>query len=130
MLTDEHDLARLRWGVRHALAIAAEPAVTRLTDAVVLDATGTDPGAVASDAALDDWLVANVGDYVHAAGTCRMGRPDDPGAVVDPELRVIGYDGLRVADASVLPDLPRANTHLTAVMVGERAARLSARRSS
>lgn len=130
MLTDEHDLARLRWGVRHALAIAAEPAVTRLTDAVVLDAAGTDPGAVASDAALDDWLVANVGDYVHAAGTCRMGRPDDPGAVVDPELRVIGYDGLRVADASVLPDLPRANTHLTAVMVGERAARLSARRSS
>ena len=49
-----------------------------------------------------------------------MGRPDDPAAVVDTDCRVIGYDGLRVCDASVMPDLPKANTHLTTVAIAER----------
>jgi choline dehydrogenase-like flavoprotein len=55
-----------------------------------------------------------------------MGAPDDPAAVVDPGCRLIGYHGLGVVDASVLPDIPRANTHLTVVAVAERiAARLA-----
>ena len=72
------------------------------------------------DASIDSWLRATVTDYVHAVGTCRMGQPGDPGAVVDNDCNVIGYTGLRVCDASVMPDLPRANTHLTTVALAER----------
>ena len=48
-----------------------------------------------------------------------MGRPDAPDTVVDPDGRVLGVDGLRVADASVFPSVPRANTHLSALAVAE-----------
>ena len=61
--------------------------------------------------------------YYHGVGTCRFGRDDDPLAVTTPDLRVRGIDGLWVADASVLPEVPRANTNLAAIMVGELAAR-------
>lgn len=61
--------------------------------------------------------------YYHGVGTCRMGAPDDPGAVVGPDLRVHGIEGLWVADASVLPTVPHANTNLTAILVGEIVAR-------
>jgi len=56
----------------------------------------------------------------HPVGTCRMGSDAD--AVVDPQLRLNGVSGVRVADASVIPLLPRANTNATAIMIGERAA--------
>jgi choline dehydrogenase-like flavoprotein len=49
-----------------------------------------------------------------------MGTPGDPAAVVDTDCRVIGYERLRVCDASVMPDLPKANTHLPTVAVAER----------
>ena len=61
--------------------------------------------------------------YYHGVGTCRMGAADDPGAVVGPDLRVHGIDGLWVADASVLPTVPHANTNLAAILVGEIVAR-------
>jgi 5-(hydroxymethyl)furfural/furfural oxidase len=48
-----------------------------------------------------------------------MGAVNDPRAVVDPDCRVIGIEGLRVVDASVMPEIPRANTHLTTVMIAE-----------
>ena len=73
-----------------------------------------------TDDAIDGWLTATVNDYVHAVGTCRMGRPGDPAAVVDTDCRVIGYEHVRVCDASVMPDLPKANTHLTTVAIAER----------
>jgi choline dehydrogenase len=63
-----------------------------------------------------------VGTYNHHSGTCRMGDPSDPGTVVDPTLNVVGVDGLSVADSSILPSIPRANTNLTSMMVGHRAA--------
>ena len=47
------------------------------------------------------------------------GRPDDPRSVVDTDCRVLGIEGLRVIDASIMPEVPRANTHLTCVMIGE-----------
>ena len=53
-----------------------------------------------------------------------MGTPGDPAAVVDLECRVLGYRGLRVCDASVMPDVPRANTHLTTVAIAEAVADL------
>jgi len=67
-------------------------------------------------------LFSNVSDYVHAAATCRMGRRDDPAAVVDTYCIVRGYSGVRVCDASVMPDVPKANTHLTTVAIAERVA--------
>lgn len=80
------------------------------------------PAGDANDAWLDAWMDATVTNYVHSVGTCRMGVPDDPAAVVDPGCRLIGYHGAYVVDASVLPDVPRANTHLTVVAVAERIA--------
>jgi choline dehydrogenase len=61
-------------------------------------------------------------DAQHASGTCRMGRADDPRSVVDPSCRVIGCTGLRIIDASVMPEIVRANTHLTVVMIAEKMA--------
>ncbi len=65
-------------------------------------------------------------DTVHLCGSCRMGAPDDETTVVDPDCRVLGVDGLRVIDASITPAAPRANLHLSVVMIAEHmAARLS-----
>lgn len=77
---------------------------------------------VKTRAQLTDWTVANTGSYYHFAGSCKMGTDDM--AVVDPQLRVRGIDGLRVADASVMPTLVSANPHTTVLMIAERAAEL------
>ncbi len=76
------------------------------------------PGAeVTSDAALDDFIRRDAGTAQHPVGTCSMGV--GPGAVVDPELRVYGIRGLRVADASIMPTVPGGNTNAPTIMVGE-----------
>jgi choline dehydrogenase-like flavoprotein len=118
MLTDERDLVRLRDCVRRMLDIARHPTVAAVSDGVLALTTPLDE--LDTDDAIDAWLRANVTDYVHAVGTCRMGAPGDPGAVVDPQCRVQGYEGLSVCDASVMPDLPKANTHLTTVAIAHR----------
>jgi choline dehydrogenase-like flavoprotein len=63
----------------------------------------------------------------HPAGTCRMGAADHPDSVVDPELRLIGFDNVRIADASVLPTMTSVNPMVAVLMIGERAADLIGR---
>ncbi len=118
MLSDDRDRIRLRDCVRRIIEIVRHPAVVSISDGVVALTTPLDE--LDTDDAIDAWLAATVNDYVHAVGTCRMGTPGDPAAVVDTDCRVIGYEQLRVCDASVMPDLPKANTHLTTVAIAER----------
>jgi choline dehydrogenase len=81
------------------------------------------PGAVdTDDETLERALRTCSQTLYHPVGTCRMGS--DAASVVDPELRVRGVDGLRVADASVMPAIIRGHTHAPAVLIGEKAADL------
>ena len=69
---------------------------------------------------LDDWMLKNVWIGQHLSGTCKMGSADDPMSVVDQYGNLHGFAGIRVADASIMPDCIRANTNLTTIMIGER----------
>ena len=77
-----------------------------------------------SDAAIEDYVRRCVGTMYHPTGTCKMGRDDDPLAVVDARLRVRGCKRLRVADASVMPEIIGANTNATCVAIGEKCAQM------
>jgi choline dehydrogenase-like flavoprotein len=74
----------------------------------------------ASDTEIDEWALQQVGAYSHAAGSCAMGNSRDEMAVVNERAEVIGYQNIWLCDASILPTLPRANTHLPVVMVANR----------
>lgn len=124
MLDDERDLVRLRDGVRRLRDVCRHPGVQAVAERVEYGLTGQSMDEMLDEAALDEWLFSECSDAQHASGTCRMGAADDPRAVVDPACRVIGCGGLRVVDASVMPEVPRANTHLTTVAIGERMADL------
>ncbi|TDK48955.1 choline dehydrogenase [Antarcticimicrobium luteum] len=81
------------------------------------------PGAaVQSDDALNQFIREHAESAYHPCGTARMGRADDPMAVVDPEARVIGVEGLRLADSSVFPQITNGNLNGPSIMVGEKAA--------
>ncbi|RAI03043.1 choline dehydrogenase [Acuticoccus sediminis] len=81
------------------------------------------PGAdVRSDDEIDGFIREHAESAYHPCGTCRMGRADDPGAVVDPQCRVIGVDGLRVVDSSIFPRITNGNLNAPSIMVGEKAA--------
>ena len=74
------------------------------------------------DDQLDLWMKRTVSSARHVSGTCRIGLDDDPMAVVDQHCKVRGIEGVWVADSSVIPRVPRANTNATAIMIGERVA--------
>ena len=81
------------------------------------------PGAaVQSDDELDDFIREHAESAYHPCGTCKMGRASDPMAVVDPEGRVIGVEGLRVADSSLFPRITNGNLNAPSIMVGEKIA--------
>jgi choline dehydrogenase len=122
MLSHPADLARLRDGVRRLEALAVTPAFQAITDRVDYGTTGRPMTDRMSDAELDHFLLAECSDAQHASGTCRMGDPTDPRSVVDTECRVLGTTGLRVIDASIMPEVPRANTHLSTVAIAEKMA--------
>jgi 5-(hydroxymethyl)furfural/furfural oxidase len=71
---------------------------------------------------LEEWIKTNVTGYYHVAGTCRLGRSEDPLAVVGPSGKVHGISGLRVADNSIMPVLVKSQANLTAMMIGEKIA--------
>jgi choline dehydrogenase len=118
-LSDPWDRERLRQAVRLALRLSEHPAFHDL----IRDQVSLTAGDLASDAALDAWLLRNIGMAgFHSAGTCKMGPASDPMAVVDQFCRVHGLEGLRVVDASVMPEVIRANTNTTTIMIAERVA--------
>jgi choline dehydrogenase-like flavoprotein len=86
------------------------------------DANGTTAQWIgdATDNEIDEWALRQVGAYSHAAGSCAMGNSRDAMAVVNERAEVIDYQNLWLCDASILPTLPRANTHLPVVMVANR----------
>ena len=77
---------------------------------------------VTTDAAFLDYVRGNGSTIFHPTSTCRMGA--DEGAVVDPELKVRGVEGLRVADASIMPTIVSANTNAACIMIGEKLAHI------
>jgi choline dehydrogenase len=116
-LQHSNDLRRVREGLRFAVRLLeSEP----YRDVVEHRIQPTDD-ILASDDALDLWLRQTVGSARHVSGTCRMGPDADPLAVVDQYCRVRGVRGLWVADASVMPRIPRSGgAHATVIMIGER----------
>ena len=120
LLDEGGDLRRMRDGVKRCLELVATGAFAAAFEHIAIDPTGTGLEALSDDAAIDAWLMATAGDTGHICGTCRMGASDDPEAVVDPTGGVIGVDGLWVADASVFPEVPRANTNLPTIAAAER----------
>ena len=116
-LADAEDIATLRRGFRMARELALEPALDRFRGDVLA------PGPeVRTEAEIDAWIRATVITVNHPLGTCAMGN--GPDAVVDPELRVRGVNGLRVVDASALPDMPSAHINAIVMMLAERASDL------
>lgn len=116
-LEELSDLRTLVSGVREARRIFAADAMARHLGTELF------PGAaVESDAELEQAIRAGLMTIYHPVGTCKMGPQSDPAAVVDAQLRVHGIEGLRVADASIMPDIISGNTSAPAMMIGERAA--------
>lgn len=115
-LENDSDIERLRDGVRLVVRLTESGAYRDILKQR-LDPTDDD---LASDDALDAWLHRMVRTSQHLVGTCKMGPASDPMAVVDQRGRVHGVEGLRVADASIMPDTPRANTNVSTIMIAER----------
>ena len=117
-LRDPFDRQRMREGVRLCLDLAEHGEFKAILD----DRIEPLDSDLADDQALDRWLMREVNTAHHISGTCKMGPSSDPMSVVDQFARVYGMEGLRVADASIMPDCTRANTNATAMMIGERVA--------
>lgn len=114
LLRDRADLALLRSGVREALALLDTPAFRTVVAETYIDDIGTTTTALESDADIERWLLNRSADYVHASGTCAMGR------VVEADGAVPQVRNLYVCDASVFPTIPNVNTHVPTMMLAER----------
>ncbi len=118
LLEDPEDRRRMREAVRLAVDLFEHPELASMVEERIepLDSD------LESDEALDEWMLREVTTGQHLTSTCKMGPASDPLAVVDQRLKVYGLEGLRVADASVMPNTVRANTNVTTMMIGERLA--------
>lgn len=116
-LSSDYDMAVTRGAIRETRRIFAQPALDGWRGEELA------PGAdLRSDAELDAYIRASSGIGHHTCGTAKMGT--DPMAVVDPELRVHGISGLRVADASIMPTMVSGNTNAATIMIAEKAAEM------
>ena len=127
-LTDPVDFERTREGVRHAVRLGEGREFRGIFDG----RAGPSDDELASDDALDRWILANLYTAFHSSGTCKMGPTTDPMAVVDQYCRLYGVEGVRVVDASIMPDIPRGDLTCSVVMIAEHASDMIAagRRSS
>lgn len=114
-LSAREDVDRLMTGVRMVRQIVGTPAMSGYLKRELLPG-----GAVATDAELEDFVRKHVATTFHPAGTCKMGVDDM--AVVGPDLKVRGIEGLRVADASIMPSIVSGNTNAPTIMIGEKCA--------
>jgi choline dehydrogenase len=114
-LASDYDFQALIYGTRLSRKIAAQPALKPF----VMDEVIPGEACQSDDQLIEEIRVRGVTNQ-HPVGTCRMGR--EPDAVVDPRLRVHGIQGLRVADASIMPQVPGGNTNAPSIMIGEKCA--------
>ena len=117
-LQEPEDRRRLREGVRLCLELVD----MKEFEGVVGERVNPDDAALASDNALDEWLMRSVSTMHHISCTAKMGPDSDPMAVVDQHGRVKGVQSLRVVDGSIMPDCTRANTNVPIMMMAERIA--------
>ncbi|WP_248304820.1 choline dehydrogenase [Breoghania sp. L-A4] len=115
-MSEGSDWADFRHCIRTTREIFAQSAFDPYRGAEILPGSG-----LQTDDELDDHIREHAESAYHPCGTCRMGRADDPHAVVDSECRVIGVDGLRVADSSIFPRITNGNLNAPSIMVGEKA---------
>ena len=115
---DSEDLRRLVEGVRLAWQVAHEPEFARHVERIALLTDET----MCSEEALRSYIHTTVTTQFHPCGTARMGPANDSMAVIDQYCRVRAIPNLRVADASIMPTIPRANINLTCIMIGEHVA--------
>ena len=113
--SDPVDRSRLADGIHRAIELGATGSLAGLLGERILPADD----ALATPTTLDAWLDRSVMTGHHVSSTCRMGRADDPDAVVDGSGRVHGIAGLRIVDASIMPDSVRANIHATVLALAE-----------
>jgi choline dehydrogenase-like flavoprotein len=123
---ETEDRRRIREGLKLLANFVCQSELAALgSDTLILDDLQSLSATEFADSIRhDDWSDAyihrSLRHYVHPVGTARMGSASDPDAVVDQSGRVHGVAGLRVVDASIMPTIPRANTHLSCVMIAER----------
>lgn len=120
MLSDGRDVRRLRDGVRLQVELLKDGAFADICDG---DLYRVNPelaqALTGSDQELDSYISSVAADTQHGTSTCAMGLDGETEAVVDSDGRVLGFDSLRVIDASIFPFVPRANTNLVSIMTGE-----------
>ena len=117
-LSDPVDIRKMREAVRLANQIAERPEFEN----ILIERLEPSEDILNSDDLLDEWILNNVTTQHHSSGTCKMGPKSDPAAVVDPKGLVHGVHNLRIVDASIMPDVIRANTNSTTIMMAERIA--------
>jgi choline dehydrogenase-like flavoprotein len=117
-LEDEFDRRRMREMVRRAVQLVEHEDF----QTIIAERIEPTDAELASDEALNEYLLREVTTGQHISGTCKMGPGSDPMAVVDQHGRVHGLQNLRVVDASIMPNCIRANTNVTTMMIGERIA--------
>ena len=116
-MSDPQDWAEFRTAIRLTREVFAQDVFKQYVKHEI------QPGAdVTSDEAIDAFVREHAESAYHPCGTCRMGAANDRHAVVDPECRVIGVEGLRVADSSIFPQITNGNLNGPSIMVGEKAA--------